>query len=274
MKAAKFFGSLLPLAMLLTLYTVARFRVDEIRADYSYRLHAAALPVSTEMMKAIAGEFKGLAADYLLLEAASFIGSKEKGTPGDWDAVARLLDQSSSLDPYFRSTYLLAQANLPWRAQKYSETLTILERSKKHLTWDWLPGFFMGFDYYFFLKDNFRASKELMEASKRSDPVSSISLSSWAARLASKAGQVSAAIDFLSSIYEKTDDEGTRDLLMQRIMTLRGAETLQSAVDSFVAQFGRMPDGLDELVVTGIIPVIPSNPYGRPFTLKDGTVEY
>jgi hypothetical protein len=274
MKAGKIFGFILLFTVLLTLYTVARSRVDVLRADYAYRLHAAAPPFSAEMMIALSGEFKGIAADYLLLEAASFFGSMEKGTPSDWEAVSRLLDQSSSLDPYFKQTYLLAQSILPWYAQKTNEALTILERSKKHLTWDWLPGFFLGFDYHFFLNDNLTASEELMEASKIANLSTSIALSSWASRLASKAGQTIAAIDFLSAVYEKTEDEESKKLLEERIIALRGVEALQSAIDRFQSQFGRMPDTLDELVDTSILSAIPPNPYGRPYTLKDGLVEF
>jgi hypothetical protein len=274
MKAGKYFIFPLLFAALLTIYTVARFRMDEIRSDNTHRLHAAVLPFSMEMLKAISGEFKGILADYLLLEAASFIGSKEKGTTNDWVAVASLLDQSSTLDPYFRQTYLLTQATLPWQAQDYDKTLTILERSKKHLTWDWLPGFFIGFDYHFFLNDNLKASRELMEAAKIADPSTSITLSTWASRLAARAGQTTAAIEFLIVIYEKTDDAESRAILEKRIAALKGVEVLQAAVDQFQAIFDRLPVSLDELVDTSILKVLPGNPYDRSYVLSDGRVEF
>ncbi len=256
----------------LAFYSLSRSHVNAYRADYSHRLRASTLLLPTQVIKALSGEFKGMAANYFLLEAASLVGGRQEMTDADWDAVARILEQSSSLDPYFRQTYRLAQATLPWHAQKYKETLTILERSKSHLPWDWQPGFFIGFDYHFFLADNLTASQKLMEASRV--PGAPATLATLASRLASKAGHTSAAIDFLTAMYEKTDDEETKNMLAERIVALLGVETLQSAIDRFQAQFGRMPDTLEELVHTSTLSAIPPNPYGRPYVLKDGRVDF
>ena len=68
-------GCIAAIIVMITLYGVANLRVNSYRADYKYKLPVAALPVPPELMRAMAGEFKGLVADYLLLEAASFIGS-------------------------------------------------------------------------------------------------------------------------------------------------------------------------------------------------------
>ncbi len=260
------------LAVLLVFYGFSRSRVEAYRTDYAYRLHAAASPLPMEAIKALSGEFKGMVANYLLLEAASFIGSKQKGTPEDWDAVARLLDQSSSLDPYFRQTYRLAQSTLPWLANEFDTTVRILERSKKHLPWDWQPGFYLGFDYFYFRNDNLTASKILMETSRV--PKAPLTLATLASRLASKAGQTRAAIDFLTAIYENTDDENTKELLKKRIIALNGVEILNAAVSRFHKQFGRLPDKLSELADKAILPSLPVNPYDRPFSLKDGRVEF
>ncbi len=263
------------LTVSLALHFFARIHVDAYRGDFTHRLHAAAIPLPTEAIKALAGEFKGMAANYLLLEAASFIGSSETSgaSPDDWDAVARLLEQSSNLDPYFKHTYRLAQSILPWQNQIYlDETLTILERSKHHRPWDWEPGFFMGFDYYYFLKDNLTASRKMMEASKVAN--APVFLPSLASRLASQAGQTRTAIDFLIALYEKTDHEQTRQQLKQRIEALQGAAVLESAIDRFQTQFGRMPQTLDELVHKSILSALPMNSYDKPYTLKNGKIDF
>jgi hypothetical protein len=260
------------LSVFLITYCLSRSRVDSYRVDYVYRLHAAAMPLPTEVLHILAGEFKGMVANYLLLEAASFIGSNQKATAEDWDAVARLLDQSSSLDPYFRQTYRLAQSTLAWEANKVEAAITILERSNKHLDWDWQPGFFIGFDYYYFLNDNLTAAQKLMETSKV--PGAPIALATLASRLASKSGQTGAAIEFLVAIYENTDDEETKELLTQRILALKGVQTINGAIGVFKDRFGRLPTSLDELVDKGILSALPVNPYNRPFSIKNGRVEF
>ena len=255
-------------------YILSGNHILEIRSDYRYRVRAAALPVSNEMLSAIVGEFEGLAADYLLLEAASFIGSSnyDDASPEDWDAVARLLDQSSFLDPYFSQTYRLAQATLPWHTEKVQETITILTRSKNHRTWDWLPSFFMGFNYFYFLNDNLTASKVLMHAANI--PGAPVPLATLASRLASKAGQAQVALDFLVSIHDRTEDDNIRLLLEKRILTLRGVVQLQAAIEQFKHTFGRLPETLDELVTFNILPRLPENPSGKSFTYADGKVDF
>jgi tetratricopeptide (TPR) repeat protein len=234
-------------------------------------LQAYALPLPIEIVKALSGEFKGMVANYYLLEVASFLGSQQETTEADWRAVANLLERSSSLDPYFRQTYRFAQATLPWH-EKFEQALTILERSKDHLPWDWQPGFFIGFNYHFFIGDNETASMKLMEASRVKD--APVALATLAARLASKAGQTRTAIEFLSAVLEKTDDEETRNVLNERILALKGVQEIQSAIDRFKVLFGRMPDKLDDLVDNSILSVIPTNPYGRPYSFKDGNAEF
>ena len=255
-------------------YGWAHLRVDAYRENVNYKLHASAVPVPMEMIRALSGEFKGLAADYLLLEAASFIGSRQSFSAGseDWDALARLMMQSNALDPYFRSTYMLAHGVLSWRGGKYKETVTILERSKDHLPWDYLPGFLLGFNYFYFLKDNLTASRVLMETSEI--PGAPVELATLASRLAAEAGQIDIAITFLTAVREKTEDEEAKERIAIRIQALQGLKVLENAIKRFQSQFARMPHDLQELVTDSILPALPENPYHRPYTFNEGKVNF
>jgi len=150
--------------------------------------------------------------------------------------------------------------------------MDILERSKNHRTWDWRPSFFIGFNYFYFSKDNFKASQELMQASEISG--APVALSTWASRLASKAGQYQTAIDFLEATYENTEDEKQKRLLRDRINAIKGAYHLQQAVEQFKEKIGRFPETLDELTDHHIIPQLPQNPYNRPYSLSNGRIDF
>lgn len=260
------------LSLFLSVYYIAHFHVTAYRSNYKYRLHSAISPLPEPVVDILAGEFKGMVANYLLLEAAGFIGSNEKASDRDWAVVAQLLDQSNKLDPYFKQTYRLAQATLPWEAGKTEEAIAILERSRKHLTWDWEPGFYIGFDYYFFLKDNLTASQKLMETSEV--PGAPLALATLASRLASRSGNTRAAIDFLITIFEKTEDIEKREVLGKRILALKGVDALEAAIDLFKNKYGRMPKHLEELVELGILAELPVNPYERDYSFKNGHVEF
>ena len=92
--------------------------------------------LSPVIIAAIAGEFKGLMADYLTLEAGARLGAKVIRTPDgkyrevkrriDWPTIHRLYTASQYLDPSFEQTYMVAQGWLPWEGGMVREMQAIL----------------------------------------------------------------------------------------------------------------------------------------------------
>lgn len=215
------------------------------------------------MTKAIAGEFKGLLSDYAVMEAGSMIGKRGKVTGDEWKTIERLFDHALELDPYFQQSYMLLQGTLPWYTKDYDVTIALLEKSKDHRYWDWIPGFFIGFDYFYFVKDNMKASGTLMEASSVKDAPPP--LATFAARLAQQSGKNETAISFLRMMLEKEKDQDKRDMLLKRINVHLTLDILEKGITAYRGKNGRNPDKLDELVSTGILAKLPDNPYGYPF---------
>jgi hypothetical protein len=272
MKITEFSIFVILLLVFFTLFSIAQLRVIDSRSDLNYRLQVSAAPLPPVLLKALAGEFKGLLADYFFMEAATFVGGNTAVDDREWAVVARLLEQSSVLDPYFKQTYSFAQGVLPWHAEKVDQTMVILERSHQHRTWDWTPGFFMGFNHFYFSKNYDAASQALMAASRVPDAPPA--LATWAARLASQAGQYQTALEFLEGMYEGTEDEHQKDMIKERIVAVQGAYIVQQAVDRFRDQYGSYPFSLDELIDRDILSEIPFNPYLRPYALNGGIVEF
>ena len=73
---------------------------------------------------ALAGEFKGLMADYLTMEAGAQLCTELVRNPEggfrvvkkqyDWPSIHRLFVASQTLDPSFAQTYIVAEGWLPW----------------------------------------------------------------------------------------------------------------------------------------------------------------
>jgi tetratricopeptide (TPR) repeat protein len=223
--------------------------------------------VAPEILEIAAGEFKGILADYLLLKASVFLGGRYKTTENDWLAVYHLFKQSLALDPYFFQTCYFIQAILPWEAKMPEKAVELLDISRKHRYWDWQPGYYIGFDYFYFLKDNNKAAKQLMEAAKI--PGAPRIISSLASRMAHKSGQTELAIAFLQTMYDKAKDENTRAFLQDRIKAHTGILVLEKAVLLFWQKYDYIPGSLDDLVLKGIISELPENPYGD--TRSDST---
>jgi hypothetical protein len=213
-----------------------------------------------EMRQIMAGEFKGLTADYLLLEIGSFIGSNIRGTPQDWKNIYFALKHALALDPYFQQTYIYAQGNLPWDADLYAETNELLDISRRHRPWDWRPGFYMGFNCYYFLADYAKASEIFLEIAKIKDSPALIPV--LGARFAHKAQQAESAVALLEGMLTDPGlDDFKRSEIKKRIQALRGALILEQALARHKQTYGGYPSRLDTLVDKKLITAMPVNPY-------------
>lgn len=220
--------------------------------------------LSPKVTQIVAGEFNGLLADYILLEVGSFVGSNVQTTDSDYQNVYRALKQALLLDPYFQQTYLIVQGLLPWKAKLIDETLELLNISRKHRPWDWRPGHYMGFDYYYFKNDFNKASEVLIETAKiKNAPVL---LAILGARLATKGQQTQAAIVMLKQLLkDDTLPDSEREDIEDRLTALNGVWALEKAIAQYADRNGAYPDNLEALVQQGIISAIPSNPYVDQF---------
>ena len=254
----------------LYLLSASKVKEDQERMPSSER--ASALMVSPALLEIAAGEFKGVIADYLLLKSSIFLGGRYETTKGDWEAVYTLFRQSLALDPYFFQTCYYIQAFLPWGARMAKEAVALLEISKTHRYWDWTPGFYIGFDYFYFLKNNLTASRYLMEASEI--PNSPSLLPMLGTRLAQKGGQTMAGIVFLKAMYEKAGTETEKKRISLRIKALTDVLTLEKGISEFSSKFDHPPQSLEELVNAGILKKLPENPYKKPYTYENGRIGF
>ncbi len=234
-----------------------------------------ALAVDPGVIKAVSGEFKGLAADYLLIKAAVIDGGEpEKMTDQDWHAIYVLYKQSMALDPWFYSTAYYTQGNLVWREGMAKKAIEILELSGAHRTWDWAPKWFLGFDYANFLNDNAKAAAYLYEAAKipHAPPVFGI----LAARLVQNQGRTLTAITMLKAMYDQTDNEEFKEILKMRIEAHTGLYRLEQAISLYQKKYSALPESLDALVTAGILAALPDNPFfeGYIYDPATGKVDY
>ncbi len=255
------------LAMLLVaaaVQYVSRTRVDRLRQPVGLNFKAPQLMLSPDIAQVVAGEFNGLLADYILLEIGSFVGSDTKTTKSDYQSIYHAMKLALVLDPYFQQTYLLVQGILPWRAHMIDESLELLNISRAHRPWDWRPGQYLGFNYYYFKNDYAKASEVFLETAQiKGAPVL---LAVLGARLAMKGQQTAAAIAMLKHMLKNSEmADADRLEVEQRLNALTGVLVIEKALAQYQAATGRYPAELETLVRRGIIQSIPSNPYADRF---------
>lgn len=222
-------------------------------------------------------EFDGLASDFMFLQALVFHGGtferKERPRVKEWEWrwMLNTLNASTDLDPYFLDPYYFGNANLTWEGGLVKETNAFLEKGMTHRDWDWMLPFFIGFNHFYFLQEDAKASEYLMEAFRR--PGASPMLASLATRLAYKGKRTENAIIFLEEILKRTEDEVLRRHYEKRLEALKAILFLERAVGIYKDRFGREPSDLKGLIERGIINQLPEEPYGGEFYIdKDGSI--
>ncbi|MCK5162589.1 MAG: hypothetical protein KAQ72_02675 [Desulfobacula sp.] len=219
-------------------------------------------------------EFKGLVSDFLLFKFMAFMGGRiediSKNDPRYQDYTYQSLNAITDLDPYYWDAYLFSEMFLAWsgRAQDANK---ILEKARKYRENDYYPPYYIGFNYYYFLKDNKKASKYLMEASKL--PGCPYYIASLAARLSLYSFQHRNGIVFLKEMLKNTKDKKAKKEFELRIATLEILEYLENKVTLYHSVYKKYPESLKKLVTSGLIDKIPDDPYkGKFMIMQNGRV--
>jgi tetratricopeptide (TPR) repeat protein len=177
----------------------------------------------------------------------------------------------TELDPYFEDAYYFGNAILTWDGGMYNEANALLRKGMEARNWDWQLPFFLGFNKFYFLKDNKGGADYLLEAAGRRGAPHF--LPTLAARLYNNAGRAENAIGFLTVFWKNEKNERIKKNYEVRIEALKQVMLLEKAVLEYRRKTGKSPGNLKILTRSGLLQTIPKDPYGGVFYLaKDGSV--
>lgn len=243
----------------------------------------AAYVIPSPILKITSLEYKGIASDFLFLRALVFFGGiiekvglenkplREVSMEWEWKWLYDTLKASTDLDPYFYDPYYFGQAHLPWMNMT-RETNILLENGVVHRDWDWNLPFFKGFNYFYFLQENDKASEYLMIASRK--PGASPLFASLAVRLAYRGRRTANAISFIEQILKNEEDESIKKEYHARLETLKAILYLEQVTSLYIERFGNTPSDLKTLIEKGLIKALPKDPYGGEFYISfDGSIK-
>jgi tetratricopeptide (TPR) repeat protein len=265
--------SIVILASIGAAFTIAQ--VTSARHELK-REEGVGLVMPTIVVKIVALEYKGLLSDAIFSKTMTYYGGKlikkEPLTEDEWTWIYRNMDLSTDLDPYFLDPYYFGAMNLAWEANRIDEANMLLVKAFHYRDWDWTIPFYLGFNHFYFLQDNIKASEYLMEASKKPGAISV--LATLAARLSYQERKTENAIMFLQEILKKTEDENLKRQYEIRLHALKATLQLEQAVAVYRNRFHKTPAGIDELIRQGIVREPPRDPYGGSFYLdSQGSVK-
>jgi len=214
-------------------------------------------------------EFKGISSDFLLFKFMTYIGGKaaQKSDISEeqWTSLVSTLETITDLDPYFWDAYLYSEMFLAWGAGRIKEANQLLLKGTRYLPKNYRLFYYLGFNHYYFLKDNKSASRYFMEAARL--PGCSSYVARLAARLSVYSFQHRDGIVFLQDMLKNTRDKSVRDQFKMRISTLEKMEFLEKKIDDYEKFYRTYPNSLNDLVISGFIKKIPKDPYGGKFMI-------
>ena len=253
----------------ITVYTFAFTHVKSYREGLRKGEPLLYLPPE-EILQIVSLDYKNLVSELLFFRAIVYFGDRlETRIMPNWHWIHKALDASTYLDPYNIDSYYFAEAVLAWDAKMPKEANTLLERGAKFRNWDWYIPFFMGFNSFYFLKDNKEAAKWFSEAAKINKEVAPI-----AAKFYYKINETAFAIAFLKQMYEDAQNENVKRSIAIRLDALEKIVSLEKAVNQYKDKFNKLPEKIEELIAEKIIDKLPHDPYGGVFYLdKDGYIK-
>lgn len=264
------------LILLLSLYP---FLIDRTSVYYKNEIinsgNLISLPSS--FLKLTSLEFDGVLADYMLLEAMTFIGETTKRTEKpqikewEWEWLYRHLDAATDLDPHFLDFYYFANAHLTWGGDKIEEANRLLDKGIKNRPDQWLLPFFAGFNLFYFRGDNAGASEYLMLAAQ--DQTAPVGIARLASLLAYKSNQTKNAIVFLKQIIRSTEDPAMKEVYETRQILLESINAVEEAMGKYKAAYNQLPKNLEELIDKNFLSEVPVEPYGGRFYIEDDQVK-
>jgi hypothetical protein len=256
------------LFLLVAAYTFAFAHVKSYRENLRKGEPLLYLPPE-EVMQIISLDYKNLVSELLFFRAIVYFGDKlESKIMPNWHWIYKALDASTYLDPYNIDSYYFAEAVLVWDAKMIKEANMLLERGAKFRSWDWYIPFFIGFNNFYFLKNNKEAAKWFSEGAKINKELATV-----AAKLYYKVNETAVAIAFLKNMYNEAQNERVRESISIRLDAMEKILFLEKAISQYKERLNKMPDKLENLITAGIINQLPQDPYGGVFFLdKDGRV--
>jgi tetratricopeptide (TPR) repeat protein len=207
---------------------------------------------------------RGLVSDLYWLSVVQYVGEPSAEQRG-FEKLLPLVDLVTDLDPRHGYAYQTGGIVLS-AAGRLDESNEILEKGIREGPNWWSYPYYIAFNHWFYLGDYAEGARWAEIAART--PGASPNISHLAVSLASKSGTPEQAIELLRELRATVSDEVTAGRLDEQLKLAileRDAQALERAIEAFQARVGRPPFALQELVVAGLIPAVPADPFGGEY---------
>lgn len=217
-----------------------------------------ALPLFVQVIMA-AGD-RNLAANIAAIRALVVDTSKMKSD--DFAILAKVQEGVSWLNPGHEDNYYIAAAILPWVGE-LEPAQRILARATKARHYDYQPAFYYAFNLLHFKGDAAGASAWMREAAEKlPEGDERLQMENLAAIWLDKAQDTDLAIRVVAAMAQQARRKDFRRYLETRVQRLQALKDLRAAAAVYRQRVGHPLTDLNDLVTSGFIPALPSDPFG------------
>lgn len=162
-----------------------------------------------------------LIADLLWLKTILYFGEHYL-TDKNYPYLYHLIEIVTDLDPRFEEPIFFGGVVLSLEVGAVEESNLLLKKGMINSPNEWRLPFYLGFNYWYYLKDHARAAEYISLASEL--PGAPSYLPRLAATLYMKSGQREVGLRFLRELYNQAQDENLRGVIKEKIEALMHEE--------------------------------------------------
>jgi tetratricopeptide (TPR) repeat protein len=207
-----------------------------------------------------------LAANLTWLRAVQYMGDPRADERG-WDKLRPLVETVTDLDPkhgyaYQTTGVLLAGAGL------LADSNALLEKGVRNVPNRYILPFHRAVNAFMYAGDYAEAGRWFGIAART--PGAPARMREYVVAMYAKGNAAEAAISFLRRLEEEAQDDESRRAIghqIKRAILERDAGQIEQAVDAWRALYGVAPLVPESLVVEGLLPAVPSDPFGGTYYL-------
>lgn len=200
------------IGIIISMYSLQQ-RIDHIKLETRAIEDLKYLP-SGKFLKPAALGFDELLADLLWVKAVTYFGGHYL-TDKQYDWLYHILDIVTTLDPRFEYVYEFGGIVLSIEANQIKESIALLKKGIENHPGEWKLPFLLGFIHFYYLNDFETAGYYISKASLL--PGRPDFLPALAARFYTKVNKPQIAIEFLTRVYNSTNDERARRNIEKKI---------------------------------------------------------
>ena len=230
----------------------------------------AQLPSGDALRTALLG-YHHLGADVLWLRFIQVLG-KKRNTQDEYEWMYHALDVITTLDPRYAYAYQVGGIVLTDLGHRADLSNRILEKGLEANPEVWWLPFNLGYNYYFHLHDPGRAAEYIALAARL--PGGPAYLPGLATRMYAEANNPDVALDFLEAMWRQADHpivKAELETRMKELVIERDIGLIEAAITRYEQRHGMGPAGLGDLVNSGELPRVPSEPFGGEYRLDPKT---